>query len=396
MFFKLKDFEFKDKKVLLRVDYNVPVDTNNNITDDSRIKKTLPTINYILGKNPKQIIIVSHFGRPEGEYKPDFTLKPVCERLNQLLGQEVYLEINPRVKNINKLSGNKIIMLENIRFDKAEEDNDPGLVQKLVSFADLFVFDAFGVSHRNQASVSGVPKFLPSCAGFLMEKEVQFLRDEMRNPAKPFIAIIGGAKEDKITVIDKLVNKVDMIIIGGVLANTFLKAKGYNIGNSKFSQEYLDYAKNFIAKYPKKVALPVDFIVADKFAPDAQTKCVGITDPIDGWMIMDIGPYTITGYKEIINKAKTVVWAGPIGVSEWEAFKRGTWDIARHLAELNITKVIGGGDSGEIIEKFGLAEKMTLVSTGGGASLELLAGKELPGIKALEDNYEKFKGKVKR
>jgi len=237
---------------------------------------------------------------------------------------------------------------------------------------------------------------LPSCAGFLMEKEVQFLRDEMRNPAKPFIAIIGGAKEDKITVIDKLVNKVDMIIIGGVLANTFLKAKGYNIGNSKFSQEYLDYAKNFIAKYPKKVALPVDFIVADKFAPDAQTKCVGITDPIDGWMIMDIGPYTITGYKEIINKAKTVVWAGPIGVSEWEAFKRGTWDIARHLAELNITKVIGGGDSGEIIEKFGLAEKMTLVSTGGGASLELLAGKELPGIKALEDNYEKFKGKVKR
>lgn len=394
MFFKLKDFTFKNKKVLLRADFNVPVE-NGVIKDDSRIRKTLPTIKYILDKKPKQLIITSHLGRPEGEYKPEFSLKPVCNRLKELLGKDVFLEPNPRIKNIPTLSEYKIVMLENIRFDKAEEGNDEALVSKLASFADIFVFDAFGVCHREQASVTGVPKLLPSCAGLLMEKEVEFLRDDMQSPQKPFVAIIGGAKEDKIAVIDKLIQKVDTLIVGGVLANTFMKAKGINIGASKFSDKTLDYAKKMLSQYSDKIALPVDFIMADRFAADAKTECAGLTDNIDGWMIMDIGPYTITGYKKILSRAKTVIWAGPIGVFEWEPFRRGTWDIANHLAGLNIIKVIGGGDSGEAIENFGLADKMTHVSTGGGASLELLSGKELPGIKALEANYEAFKETIK-
>ncbi|MEM3374688.1 MAG: phosphoglycerate kinase [Candidatus Woesearchaeota archaeon] len=392
MYFKLKDFNFKDKRVLLRVDFNVPI-KNNVISDDSRIRKAIPTIEYILEKKPKQLIIISHLGRPES-YQPEFSLKPVCERLNQLLGKDFMFHSNPYIRNIPVLPDFQRIMLENIRFDKGEEENDLKLAEKLASFADLFVFDAFGVCHRDQASVSGIPKFLPSCMGFLMEKEVTFLKEKMENPEKPFVAIIGGAKEDKISVIDRLIEKVDTLIVGGVLANTFLKAKGLNIGNSKYSKEYLDYAKKMLEKYPNKIALPVDYICADSFSENAKTRCAGLPDDITGWIIMDIGPYTITGYKEILSKAKTVVWAGPIGVFEWEPFKRGTWDIARHLAELNITKIIGGGDSGEAIIKFGLEDKMTLVSTGGGASLELLSGKEMPGIKALEENYNLFYKKI--
>lgn len=366
------------------------------IQDDSRIKKTLPTLNYVLSKNPKQVILVSHFGRPDGQYKPEFSLRPVCQRLTQLLAKEVYLESNPLARNIPALSPNKLEMLENIRFDKGEEENDDALSAKLAGFADVFVFDAFGVSHRKQASVTGVPKYIPSCAGLLMQKEVEFLRDNLKSPKKPFVAIIGGAKEDKIGVIDALIQKVDTLIVGGILANTFLKAKGIGIGSSKFSKETLDYAKNLLQKYPSKIALPVDFILADKFAEDASTRCAGTSDDLTGWMIMDIGPYTISGYKEILSNAKTVVWCGPIGVFEWDRFRRGTWDLARHIAELEAVKVIGGGDSGDAIDRFGLSDKMTLVSTGGGASLEVLSGKALPGITALEENYEKFKGKIKR
>ncbi len=393
MFFRLKDFDFKDKRALVRVDFNVPVDKSNSIADDSRIRKTLPTLNYILSKKAKQLIIVSHFGRPEGEHKPEFSLKPIAKRLKELLSKEVWLVPTPKAFDITKFPENKVIMLENIRFDKGEEANDDNLAKKLASFADLFVFDAFGVSHRSQASVTGVQKYLPSCAGFLMEKEIEFLRGVVENPKKPFTAIIGGAKEDKIDVIDKLITKVDNLIVGGILANTFMKAKGINIGASKFSKETLDYAKKIIGQYEKKINLPVDYIVADRFSADANIKCVGLPDNIDGWMIMDIGPYTISGYKDILSKSNTVVWAGPIGVFEWESFRRGTFDIATHLAGLDIVKVIGGGDSGDAIEKFGLADKMTHVSTGGGASLELLSGKELPGVKALEENYLKFKEK---
>jgi phosphoglycerate kinase len=395
MFFKLKDFDFSNKRVLVRVDFNVPVDKANNITDDSRIKKTLPTLKYILDKKPKQLIIISHFGRPEGEYKPEFSLKNVAKRLQELLLKEVYLMPIPKAADIPKLPNNKIIMLDNLRFDKGEEANDDSLAKKLADFGDLFVFDAFGVSHRDQASVTGVPKYIPACAGLLMEKEVEFLKDVVDDPKKPFTAIIGGAKEDKIAVIDKLINKVDNLIVGGVLANTFMTAKGQNIGASKFSKESLIYATKLINQYGNKIHTPVDFIVADRFAADASTRCAGLSDNIDGWMIMDIGPYTIAGYKQILSQSKTVIWAGPIGVFEFEPFKRGTLDIATHLAGLDIIKVIGGGDSSEAIEKFGLAGKMSHVSTGGGASLELLSGKVLPGVKALEENYTRFKEELR-
>jgi phosphoglycerate kinase len=395
MFFKLKDFDFWNKRVLVRVDFNVPVDKANNITDDSRIKKTLPTLKYLLDKKPKQLVIMSHFGRPEGQYKPEFSLKHVSKRLQDLLSKEVYFMPIPKAVDIPKLPDNKIIMLDNLRFDKGEEGNEDSLAKKLASFGELFVFDAFGVSHRDQASVTGIPKYIPTCAGLLMEKEVEFLKDVVDDPKKPFTAIIGGAKEDKIAVIDKLINKVDNLIVGGVLANTFMTAKGLNVGASKFSKESLDYATKLVYQYGNKIHTPVDFIVADKFAADADTRCAGLSDNIDNWMIMDIGPYTISGYKKILSQSKTVIWAGPIGVFEWEPFRRGTLDIATHLAGLDIVKVIGGGDSSEAIEKFGLAGKMSHVSTGGGASLELLSGKVLPGVKALEENYTSFKEELR-
>ena len=344
-----------------------------------------------LDKKPHQIIIISHLGRPKGEYSPDFSLKPVVERLQKLLGEKIHFETNPRINNLTGVPDEKIVMLENLRFDNVEIENDEFFAHKLVEFADIFVLDAFGAVHRNHASIIGVPKFIPSCAGILLEKEITFLRDNMSNPEKPFVAIIGGAKEDKEKVIDTLLEKVDMLLVGGVLANTFLKAKGFNIGKSKFSQEFLEHSKQLLEKYPDKIALPVDFIIANKFAKDAENRVAGIKDNIDSWMILDIGPYTISGYLKILNKAKTVFWAGPIGVFEWESFRRGTWDIARNLAKLEITKIIGGGESAAAVEFFKLEDKMTHVSTGGGAALELIAGNELPGIKALEQNYEKFK-----
>ncbi|MFH2020788.1 MAG: phosphoglycerate kinase [archaeon] len=390
MFSKLKDYNYKDKKVLIRVDFNVPIQ-QGIIADDTRIRKALPTIDYILKKKPAQLIIISHLGRPDGEYKPEFSLKPVCVRLQEILGQEVYFEPNPRIISINSLPQNKILMLENLRFDKAEESGDDDFAKKLSEFCDIFVLDAFGACHRPHASISVIQKYVTSCAGFLMEKEIKFLRDSIKRPKRPFVAIIGGAKADKIDVIDKLIQKVDALIIGGVLANTFLKAKNISIGNSKVSDETLEYAKNLLEKYPEKIHLPVDYILADRFAADARTRCAGLPDNIDGWMIMDIGPYTISGYNELLSKSNTILWAGPIGVFEWESFRRGTWDIASHLAEISATKIICGGDSGEAIEKFHLAERMTHVSTGGGASLELLAGNDLPGISALEANHNKFK-----
>ncbi|MCM2324855.1 MAG: phosphoglycerate kinase [Candidatus Woesearchaeota archaeon] len=378
--FKLKDFDFKDKRVLMRVDYNVPLE-HKVITDDSRIRKTLPTIEFILKKKAKQLVLVSHLGRPKG-VDLEFSLRPVADKLKELLAQDVSL------MSLGEKSDCKIILLENIRFEKGDESNDDALAKRLAELGDLFVFDAFGVSHREQASVTGVMRYLPSCTGLLMEKEMKFL--DMKRPKKPFIAIIGGAKEDKIGVIDSLIKKVDGLIVGGVLANTFLMAKGVNIGASKFSKETLDYAKNILRKYEKKIHLPVDFILASEFSEDASSRCAGVNDDLGGWMIMDIGPYTISGYKELLSNAKTVVWAGPIGVFEWERFRRGTWDIASHLASLDITKIIGGGDSGDAIERFGLADKMTHVSTGGGASLELLSGNNLPALVALELNSKNF------
>ncbi len=395
MFFRFEDFNFEGKRVLLRTDFNVPL-SQGQIVNDSRIRKTLPTINSILKQNPHQLIILSHLDRPGGDYNPELSLRPVAEHLQKLLNKDVYFEINPRVNNITTIPEEKIVVLENLRFDKVEENNDIGFSRKLAGFADLFVFDAFGVSHRTHASVVGVPQLIPTCAGLLMEKEISFLGEKMEKPERPFIAIIGGAKQGKIRAIEKLLQKADHLIIGGVLANTFLKAEGYHIGTSKYSEEDLEYAKQLIQQFPSRIDLPVDYIIADKFAKDAQTRVAGNKDNIDGWKILDIGPYTISGYKKLLGQAKTVVWAGPVGVFEWESFRRGTWDIANYLARLNITKIIGGGESAAAIEYFNLEKKMTHVSTGGGASLELLAGNELPGIRALQDNYNQFKEKINK
>ncbi len=390
MFSKLEDYDFKEKRILLRADLNVPIQ-NNEITNDSRIRKSIPTIKAILDKKPHQLIIISHLGRPKGEYSPELSLKPVAEHLQKLLGQKIHFETNPRINNLTGVPDEKIVMLENLRFDNVEIDNDDFFAHKLAGFADVFVLDAFGAVHRNHASIVGVPKYIPSCAGLLLEREISYLRDTLSKPEKPYVAIIGGAKTDKEKVIDVLLEKVDMLIVGGVLANTFLKAKGFNIGKSKFSNEFIEHAKQLIEKYPNKIAVPVDFIIGNKFSEDAEARVAGIKDNIDSWMILDIGPYTISGYIKILNKAKTVFWAGPIGVFEYEKFRRGTWDIARNLAELDITKIIGGGESAAAIEFFKLQDKMTHVSTGGGAALELISGNVLPGIKALEENYEKFK-----
>jgi len=390
MFSKLEDFEFKEKRVLLRADLNVPIQ-DGAVTNDSKLRKSIPTIKAILDKKPHQIIIISHLGRPKGEYSPDFSLKPVAERLQKLLGKKIHFETNPRINNLTGFPDEKIVMLENLRFDNVEIEYDEFFAHKLAEFADIFVFDAFGAIHRNHASITGVPKFIPSCAGLLLKKEITFLRDNMSNPEKPFVAIIGGAKTDKEKVIDVLLEKVDILIVGGVLANTFMKAKGFNIGKSKFSPDYIEHAKQLMEKYPDKIALPVDFIIANKFSEDADARVAGIKNDIDSWMILDIGPYTISGYLKILYKAKTVFWAGPIGVFEWKSFRRGTWDIARNLAKLEITKIIGGGESAAAIEFFKLQDKMTHISTGGGAALELIAGNDLPGIKALEENHSKFK-----
>lgn len=391
MFYTLKDFNFAGKRVLLRTDFNVPI-TNGQITDESRIEKSLPTIKYILNSKPEQFIIVSHLGRPQGTYSPEFTLTPVHKRLEQILSQKIHFDTNPRIRNVSSLLIEKLIMFENLRFDLVEESNNEEFARQLADLADIFVFDAFATSHREHASVVGIPKFIPSCAGFLMQKEVLFLRDKMLNPERPLVTIIGGAKEDKIKVIKNMLQKVDNLLIGGVLANTFLKSKNINIGQSKYSEQFLGYAKQIISStYSEKISLPVDFVVADEFAEFAKSKVAGLSDEIDDWMVLDIGPYTIAGFLDIIRKARTVVWAGPVGVFEWSKFRKGTKELAITLAGLDITKIVGGGDSAAAIEFFKLTDKMTHVSTGGGASLELLSGKELPGIKALEENYQKFK-----
>ena len=390
MYSKLSDFEFTDKRVLIRVDFNVPI-KNFQITDDSRIKKALPTINYILKQNPRQIILCSHLGRPKGEYIPEFSLKPVADRVQELLGLNVFFDNNPHIMNISEFSNQKIVVLENLRFDKFEKENDEDFAKKLASFADVFVLDAFGTAHRNHASVVGVQKILPSCAGLLLEKEIKFLSVEMQKPKKPFVAIISGAKSDKINVLNTLLDKVDTLIIGGVLANTFLKAKGKDIGASKYDLDSIVYAKQVLDKYKDKIALPVDFVMGTEFSEQTKTRIAGLDEDLSGWMIMDIGPYTISGYKKILEKAKTVVFAGPVGVYELDIFARGTWDIAKFISELKAISIIAGGDTGDAINKFNLTDKMTHVSTGGGASLELLANHDMPGITALEENYNNFK-----
>jgi len=387
----LKDVDLKNKVVLVRADFNVPQDENLNITDDTRIKATLPTIKYILENNAKKIVLVSHLGRPDGKVVAKYSLKPVALRLQELLGTPVkFLSdyIGEGIKKEIDAAKEKIVLLENLRFHTEEETNDAGFAKALASLADIFVNDAFGTAHRAHASTEGVAHYLKSVAGFLLEKEIKYLGSAIQNPQMPFMVILGGAKvSDKIGVIENLLSKSDVILIGGGMAYTFLKAEGKNIGNSKLEKDKLDLAKSILDKaraLKKDILLPIDNVVVEKIDPNAKVEIVGENIP-DGKIAVDIGPKTIALFKDKLKSAKTVVWNGPLGIFEMDAFSRGTQEIAKFLSTLGATTIIGGGDTAAAIAKFKLEDKMTHISTGGGASLEFMEGKVLPGIAALTD-----------
>ncbi|VBB07633.1 phosphoglycerate kinase [Lucifera butyrica] len=388
----IRDIDVAGKKLFVRVDYNVPMDKNGNITDETRIRATLPTLNYLLDKGAA-LILASHLGRPKGAPVPEFSLAPVAKRLSELLNKEVTLApdcIGETVEAMAKaLKPGQILLLENLRYHKEEEKNEPEFCRKLAGLAELAVNDAFGVSHRAHASVEGITKFIPAVAGFLMEKEIAFLGQAVANPVRPFVAIIGGAKvSDKIGVIENLLQKVDSLMIGGGMANTFIAAQGYATGKSLVEEDKLELAKSLITKAREQgvnLLLPVDVVIADKFAADAATKVVGIDAITDGWMALDIGPVSRDAFAKALASAKTVVWNGPMGVFEMDAFAKGTEAVAKAVAASGATSIVGGGDSIAALEKTGLAGKISHISTGGGASLEYLEGKVLPGIAALQD-----------
>lgn len=387
----IKDIDVAGKKVLMRVDYNVPME-GGAITDDTRIRATLPSLKYLLDKGAA-IILASHLGRPKGGPDPQFSLVPVAKRLSELLGFEVKVAgdcVGPAAEGPAKaLKPGQVLMLENLRFHKEEEKNDPEFARRLASLGDTFVNDAFGVSHRAHASVEGVTKYLPAAAGFLLEKEIDFLGRAVNNPAHPYVAIIGGAKvSDKIGVIANLLTKVDTIIIGGGMANTFLAAQGKPTGKSLVEADKIDLAKLLIAQAKDKgvsLMLPVDVAIADKFAADAASKVVDAGAIPADWMALDIGPASVAAFAKALAGAKLIVWNGPMGVFEMDAFAKGTEGVARAVAAADAVSVVGGGDSVAAIEKVGLQSKISHISTGGGASLEFLEGKVLPGVAALAD-----------
>lgn len=387
----LKDIVVMGKKVFVRVDYNVPM-KDGVITNDNRIRATLPTLEYLLAQNAA-LVLASHLGRPKGAPVPEFTLAPVAKRLSELLGKEVLFApdcVGEEAAAMAKaLKPGQILLLENLRYHKEEEKNDPEFSRQLASLAEVAVNDAFGVSHRAHASVEGITKYIPTVAGFLLEKEILFLGQAVNNPVRPFVAIIGGAKvSDKIGVIENLLTKVDRLIIGGGMANTFLAAKGFATGKSLVEEDKLDLARELMAKAKtagKELLLPVDVTIADRFAADAANKVVA-ADAIEGdWMALDIGPVTSKAYAEALKDAKTVVWNGPMGVFEMDVFAKGTEAVAKAVAASGAKSIVGGGDSIAALEKLGLAREITHISTGGGASLEFLEGKVLPGVAALAD-----------
>ncbi len=389
----IKDIELEGKKVLVRCDFNVPMDENQNITDNTRIVAAMPTIKYLMEKNCA-IILCSHLGRPKGEFKPEFSLAPVAKELSKLLGTEVIMAKDVIGEDANEKAENlqpgQIMLLENVRFHREETDNDPEFAKKLANMAEIYVSDAFGAVHRAHASTAGVAQYLPAVSGLLIEKELKFLGNAVTNPERPFVAILGGAKvSDKIGVIDSLLEKVDTLIIGGGMAYTFFKAQGYEVGNSLCELDKLDLAKELMEKAKEKgvkLMLPVDTKVGKEFKPDTESKTVAWTEIPADWEGFDIGEKSIAMFSEEIRKAKTVVWNGPLGLSEFEQFAIGTNSIAKLLSEMDATTIIGGGDSAAAVKKAGLADKMTHISTGGGASLEFLEGKKLPGIECLLNN----------
>lgn len=389
----VRDIDLKNKKVLVRCDFNVPLDENFNITDNRRIVGALPTIKYLLENNCK-VILCSHLGRPKGQVKKEFSLAPVAKELSKLLGREVKLAediIGPSAKELtSNMQNGEIVLLENVRFDSREEANDEEFAKELASMAEIYVNDAFGTAHRAHSSTAGVAKFLPAVAGFLMEKEINFLGTTLENPERPFMAILGGKKvSDKIGVIDSLLEKVDTLIIGGGMAYTFFKAMGYNVGNSICELDKLDLATSLMEKAKAKgvkLMLPIDTKVGKEFKEDTESKTVSYKAIPDGWEGFDIGAETIKMYEEELAKAKTVIWNGPVGLFEFDQFAIGTNSIAKFLGDMQgVTTIIGGGDSAAAIEKLGIGDKFTHISTGGGASLEFLEGKKLPGVECLLD-----------
>lgn len=384
----VKDINVTGKRVLVRVDFNVPL-AEGKVADDTRLRAALPTIQYLLDQGAK-VILMSHLGRPKGKVVEELRMDPVAERLSELLGRPVRkLDdcVGDAVKAaVAEMRPGDVILLENTRFHPEERKNDPDFAKKLAELADVFVNDAFGTAHRAHASTVGVAQYLPAVAGLLMEKELNFLGKALESPERPFVALLGGAKiSDKIGVIENLLTRVDALLIGGGMANTFLKAQGYEVGQSLVEDESLGVAKELLERAGEKLALPVDAVVADRFAADAASKAVSVDEVPPDWRILDIGPRTVELFKEKLAEARTVVWNGPLGVFEFPKFAAGTEAIARFLADLEATTIIGGGDVVAAVRRAGVADRITHVSTGGGAALEFLEGKELPGVAALLD-----------
>ncbi len=393
----VRDLDVAGKKVLVRVDFNVPLNDKGEITDDTRITASLPTIQYLL-EQKAAVILMAHLGRPKGQVKPELSLAPVAKHLGKLLGKKILFAPDcvgeAAQAAASKLKPGHILLLENLRFHKEEEKNDMEFAEKLASLADLYVNDGFGVSHRAHASVEGVTHFLPAAAGFLLEKEIQYVGQAVTNPLHPFVAIIGGAKvSDKIGVISNLLDKVDTLLIGGGMANTFLAAQGYKMGKSLVEEDKLDLAKELLAKAKKNkvnMLLPTDLVMAAAFAPDAEHVTEKVKNLNQAYMALDIGAETSKAYAEALADAKMIVWNGPMGVFEMDAFCKGTEAVAKAVAKSRATSIVGGGDSVAAIEKMGLAKRITHISTGGGASLEYLEGKVLPGVAALDDLRRKM------
>jgi phosphoglycerate kinase len=384
----ISDLDVEGKRVLVRVDFNVPI-KDGKVGDDTRIRAALPTINYLL-EHGAAVILCSHLGRPKGVPSPEFSLKPVSEYLGEILGKRVSFAddcIGREAQEIAEtIEPGQLLLLENTRFHAGEKANDPAMAEALASLADLYVNDAFGSAHRAHASTEGVAHYLPSAAGFLLEKEIRYLGEAVADPKHPFVAILGGAKiSDKIGVIENLLERADQILIGGGMANTFFKAQGYPVGDSLVEEEALETARQLVQTESARLRLPVDVVIADGFDNEAESRVMAMGPVPDGWRILDIGPETVESFGKILSNAGTVVWNGPMGVFEFPNFAKGTFGIAKAIAACDATTIVGGGDSVAAVKESGVADRVTHISTGGGASLEMLEGKILPGVEALPD-----------